>query len=120
MVALARFFDWREALAVVKPETFLKWHRTGFKLFRRWKSRHPGRPPLPKNLRELVRWMAQENPTWGEQRIASELLLKLGIHVAPRTIAKHLDFPRPRGTTGNQRWSTFVRNHANGLGVCRR
>jgi hypothetical protein len=48
ILALARFFDWREALTVVKPETFLKWHRTGFKLFWRWKSRHPGRHPLPK------------------------------------------------------------------------
>ena len=73
MVALSRFFDWREALTLVKPETFLKWHRTGFKLFWRWKSRNSGRSPLPKNLRELVQRMAQKNPTWGEQRIANEL-----------------------------------------------
>ena len=71
MLALARFFDWREALTVVKPETFLKWHRTGLKLFWRWKSRNPGRPPLPKNIAELVRRVTQEKPTWGEQRIAN-------------------------------------------------
>jgi hypothetical protein len=123
MVALARFFDWRGALAIVcerkvKPATFLKWHRTGFKLFWRWKSRYPGRPPLPKNLRELAIRMAHDNPTWGEQRIASELSLKLGIRVAPRTVAKYLDFPRPRGTTGGLRWSTFLRNHAKGVVIC--
>jgi putative transposase len=115
MVALARFFDWREALTIVKPETFLKWHRTGFKLFWRWKSRSPGRPPLPKNIAELVRRMSDENPTWGEQRIANELSIKLGIQVASRTIAKYLDSPRPRGTNNNLRWSTFVRNHARGV-----
>ena len=78
MLALARFFDWREALTVVKPETFLKWHRTGFKLFWRWKSRNPGRPPLPKNIAELVRRVTQEKPTWGEQRIANKFSIKLG------------------------------------------
>jgi putative transposase len=117
MIALARFFDWREALTVVKPETFLKWHRTGFRLFWRWKSRNPGRSPLPRNIRGLVRRMAHENPTWGEERIASELSLKLGVSVAARTIAKYLDSPRPRGTPG-VRWSTFVRNHAKGLVAC--
>jgi putative transposase len=118
MVTLAWFFDWREALTVVKPETFLKWHRTAFKLFWRWKSRNPGRPPLPKNLRELARLMARENPTWGEERIANELSLKLGARISPRTITKYLDFPRPRGTTGNHPWSTFVRNHAKGIVAC--
>jgi putative transposase len=82
------------------------------------KSRHPGRPPLPGNISELIRQIAQENPTWGEQRIAGELSLKLGIHVAPRTVAKYLDSPRPHGTAGNQRWSTFVHNHAKGMVAC--
>jgi len=111
MIALARFFDWRDALIIVKPETFIKWHRTAFRMFWRWKSRKHGRPPLPKNLRELIRQMDRENPTWGEERIAAELLLKLGIRVSPRTIRKHLNSFRPRGNS-NQRWSTFVRNHA--------
>jgi putative transposase len=64
MVALAKLFDWRKALVIVKPATFLKWHRTAFKTFWRWKSRKRGRPPLPENLRELVRRMAHDNPTW--------------------------------------------------------
>jgi hypothetical protein len=49
MVALAKFFDWRDALAIVKPETFVGWQRTAFKMFWRWKSRKPGRPAVPKN-----------------------------------------------------------------------
>ena len=91
MVALAKFFDWRDPLAIVKPETFVGWHRTAFKMFWRWKSCKPGRPSLPKNLRELVCQMARENPTWGEERIANELSLKVGIRVSPRTVGKYLE-----------------------------
>jgi hypothetical protein len=69
------------------------------------------RPQLPKNLRELIREMANDNPTWGEERIADELKLKLGIRVSPRTVLKYLDRKRPdRGA--DQRWATFVRNEA--------
>jgi putative transposase len=118
MVALARFFDWRGALVVVKPETFLKWHRTGFRMFWRRKSRKLGRPPVPKNLRELIGEMDRENPTWGEERIANELLLKLGIRVSPRTVQKYLNADRPRGKAYGQRWSTFVRNHAKATVAC--
>jgi putative transposase len=81
MVWLYGFFDWREALVIVKPETFLKWHRAPFRAFWRWRSRKRGRPPLPKNLRELIREMAHDNLTWGEERFADELKLKLGIRV---------------------------------------
>ena len=77
---LGRWFDWRQALAVVKPATFLRWHRQGFRLFWRWKSQ-PGRPPIPPELQALIRQMACDNPTWGQERIANELLLKLGLHV---------------------------------------
>jgi putative transposase len=73
---------------------------------------------LPKNLRELVRQIAQENPTWGEERITDELLLKLGITVAARTVRKYLDSFQPRGGTSNQRWKTFVRNHAKAVVAC--
>ena len=66
MVTLGKFFDWRKALVVVQPQTFLRWHRTAFGLFWRWKSQKRGRPPLPRNLRQLVRQMARENPTWGQ------------------------------------------------------
>jgi hypothetical protein len=57
----------------------VRWHRIGFHLFWRHKSRHGGRPPLPKNLRALVVTMARENPSWGEGRIADELSPKLGL-----------------------------------------
>jgi len=54
MVALAKFFNWSDALVIVKPETFLGWHRRAFKMLWRWKSLKRGRPALPKNIRELV------------------------------------------------------------------
>ncbi len=117
MVALAKFFNWSDALVIVKPETFLGWHRRAFKMLWRWKSRKRGRPALPKNIRELVRHVARENPIWGEERIADELSLKLGIRVSPRTVAKYLECGRPRGSSG-QRWSTFVRNHATAVVAC--
>jgi putative transposase len=69
MVLLSRFLDWREALVIVKPETFLKWHRTAFRTFLEMEVSERGRPQLPKNLRELIREMAHDNPTWGEERI---------------------------------------------------
>src|SRR5258705_2470281 len=85
MVLLGRLFDWKEALISVRPETFTGWHRQGFKLLWRWKSRRIGRPRIPKNLRQLILTMARDNPTWGQALIAAELLLKLGIQVSPRT-----------------------------------
>jgi len=90
MVLAARLFDWKEALVSVRPETFTAWHRRGFELFWRWKSRPIGRPRIPKDLRQLILTMARDNPTWGQTRIAAELLLKLGIQVSPRTVQKYL------------------------------
>ena len=120
LVWLARWFDWRQALVIVQPQTFTRWHRQGFRLFWRWKSR-PGRPPIPPDLQALIRRMARENPSWGEERIANELLLKLGLRVSPRTIRKYL--PKrlnpgrgKRATT--QRWRTFVRHHAQAIVAC--
>src|SRR5246500_2957799 len=86
LVLLSRLFAWRDALVNVKPETFLGWHRKGFQLLWRWKSRPRGRPRVPGRLQELIFKMAHKNPTWGEERIAAELLLKLGIRVSPRTV----------------------------------
>ena len=118
MVALGKLFDWRGALVIVKPETFVKWHRTAFQMFWIWKSRRRGRPTLPQNLRNIVRRMARENPTWGQERIADELKLKLGIKISPRTVAKYLKPERPRGGRRDQRWGTFVRNHAQAIVAC--
>lgn len=105
LVVLSKFFDWRSALVIVRPDTLIRWHRKGFRFFWRWKSRPRGRPKLPANLRALIRGMAADNPTWGEARIADELLLKLGLSVSPRTIGKYLrDQPAGRTPDPAQRW----------------
>jgi len=72
---------WRSALAIVKPETVLAWHRAGFRLFWTWKVRRgqPGRPVIAREVRDLIRKMCQENSGWGAPRIHGELL-KLGIN----------------------------------------
>src|SRR3989454_7510835 len=120
LVWLGRWFDWRQALAVVQPATFTRWHREGFRLFWRWKS-HPGRPRIPVTLQVLIRQMARDNLTWGEERIANELLLKLGLRVSPRTVRKYMPkrWEHGRGTRAtSQRWQTFVRNHAQAIVAC--
>ena len=119
MVMLGGLFSWRDALVNVKPDTFLRSHRKGYRLFWRWKSRPPGRPPLPKDLRRLIREMAAENPTWGEERIADELKLKLSIRVSPRTVGKYLRKDGPvRTPDPQQRWLTFLRNHTKVMVAC--
>jgi putative transposase len=121
MVLAARLFDWKQSLVTVRPETFTRWHRQGFKLFWRWKSRRVGRPRIPKDLRQLILVMARDNPTWGQQRIAAELVIKLGIEVSPRTIRKY-QAEDPKGgraqAVRSQRWMTFVRNHARATVAC--
>jgi len=119
MATLSQLFPWHDALWNVKPDTLIRWHRRGFRLFWRWKSRPTGRPPLPKDLRQLIREMAARNVTWGEERIANELKLKLGIRVSPRTVGKYLHTGRPvRPPDPKQRWLTFVRNHAQVIVAC--
>ncbi len=117
LALLSRLFDWRDALVVVRPETLIRWHRAGWRLFWRIKSR-PGRPPIPLELRQLIRRMASENPLWGEERIANELLLKLGLRVSPRTVRKYMPKRPPGRPRGDQRWSTFLRNHASAIVAC--
>lgn len=117
---LARWFDWRRALVIVQPQTLTRWHRQGFRVLWRWTSR-PGRPPIPPELQALMRRMARENLTWGEERIANELLLKLGLRVSPRTVRKYLPNHvgrRPGTRVQVQRWRTFVRNHAQAIVAC--
>lgn len=117
MAMLAKHFDWRDALVIVKPRTLVRWHRLGFRMLWRYKS-HPGRPSIPLELRQLIREMALSNVLWGEERIANELLLKLGIHVSPRTVRKYMP-KRPHGVPrGDQRWSTFLSIHAAGIVAC--
>jgi putative transposase len=120
LVWLSRRFNWRSALTLVTPKTFIAWHRKGFQLFWRRKCQS-GRPRIPPELQHLICKMARENPSWGEERIANELLLKLGLRVSPRTIRKYLP-TRPAGPGGNhrrdQRWSTFLKNHADAIIAC--
>jgi transposase InsO family protein len=117
LAVLAKLFEWRSALVVVQPATMIRWHRAGWRLLWRFKSR-PGRPPIPVELRTLIRRMAGENPLWGEERIANELLIKLGIRISPRTLSKYLPKRPPGQPRGDQRWSTFLKNHAKGILAC--
>jgi hypothetical protein len=112
LAGLSRFVAWRQLLVIVKPETLLRWHRQGFRLFWRWKSRAPGRPAIPPNVQRLIATMATANRTWGEERITAELLLKLGIRVSPRTVRRYMPSRPRRPQPGTQAWSTFVWNHA--------
>jgi transposase InsO family protein len=119
LALLSNLFSWKEALVIVKPETLIGWHRKGFRLFWRWKSRPRGRPRLPADLRALISEMAENNPTWGEERISAELLLKLGIRVSPRTVRRYMpEDAGPRNRVSSQRWMTFVRNHAHAILAC--
>jgi len=98
-----------EAAVIFEPETLVRWHRGGFRLFWRWKSRRrAGRPAVSSEIRSLVRQMSRENPLWGAPRIHGELL-KLGIDISQSTVAKYME--RRRGPP-SQSWRTFLRNHA--------
>jgi hypothetical protein len=103
LVLWSRLFDWKNALVLVKPETLIGWHRRGFQLFWRWKSR-VGRPRLPENIRKLIVRMALKNPTWGQARVAAELSVKLGIYVSPRTVRAY--WPPESGSRGPHRTSS--------------
>jgi hypothetical protein len=83
--------DWTSALMIVKAETVVAWHRKGFRLFWTWKIHHgkPGRPSVPREVRDLIRMMSRNNPHWGAPRIHGELL-KLGIELTEPTVAKYM------------------------------
>src|SRR6201990_2994495 len=98
-----------QVLAIIKPETLVRWHRVGFRHYWRWKSRSSGgRPRIDTELRGLIRRISVEDPLWGAPRIHGELL-KLGFEVAQSTVAKHM--VRRRGPP-SQGWRTFLHNHA--------
>ncbi len=101
-----------DALAIVRPETVVRWHRAGFRLFWRWKSRRRlGRPAVPSEIRELIRQMSLANPLWGAPRVHGELL-KLGVDVGQTSVAKYMVRRRAPPSQG---WRTFLRNHADGI-----
>jgi hypothetical protein len=104
--------DILNALVSVKPETVIRWHRAGFRLLWRWKSRsRVGRPKVPLEIRQLIRNMSLANPLWGAPRIYGELL-KLGINVGQTSVAKYMARHRRPPLQG---WKTFLRNHAEGI-----
>jgi putative transposase len=99
-----------DAMVLVKPATVVQWHRQGFRLFWRWRSR-TGRPSVERETRDLIRQMSRANPLWGAPRIHGELL-KLGIEISQATVAKYM--VRRRGTP-SPTWRSFLRNQAAGI-----
>jgi hypothetical protein len=108
-VVLARCWpEWRDGLAIVTPDTVLRWHRQGFRCYRARKSRggRPGRPALDPQLRGLIQDMSTANPLWGAPRVHGELM-KLGIELSQATVSKYMRrFRRPPSQT----WRAFLDN----------
>src|SRR5437773_665589 len=103
---------WKHSLILVTPETVVRWHRTGFRIYWRLISRvrRPvGRRPTPKEVRKLIFRMVVENPTWGAPRIHGELRM-LGFDLSERTISRWMK-RAPRDPHGAKRWLAFLRNH---------
>lgn len=106
---------WRDALALVQPATVVRWHRAGWQLVWRWRSRKKsGRPPVPLEARELIRRLSRENRLWGAPRIRDELRL-LGHHVAKSTVEKYM--VRRRGPP-SPTWRAFLHEHASEILAC--
>jgi len=104
-VALRRCWSrWTEVLHIVKPETVVRWHRAGFRLYWRWRSRPgEGGPKIAEEVRVLIRRLANDNPGWGAPKIHGELQ-KLGFVVSERTVARYLRRIRRRSDPGNVGW----------------
>jgi putative transposase len=110
-VFLHRFLSgWRNALIVIKPETVVAWHRAGFRLFWRFRSRtkKPGRSQITAEIRSAVRKMKEEN-AWGAPRIHGELL-KLGCNVSERSVSRYLLRIHP-SDQARKLWATFLHSH---------
>jgi len=103
---------WKKALILVHPETVVRWHRAGFKVYWTWLSRHrarPGRKRVTPELRELIFRMVAENPSWGAPRIHGELTM-LGFDVSERTVLRWMR-RAPRSAEPAKRWAAFLSNH---------
>ena len=113
-VILSRIWgNWRSALAIVKPETVIAWHRKGFRLFWTWKVRRgkAGRPAVTREVRDLIRRLSRENPLWGAPHIHGELL-KLGLEIGETSVGKYM---LRRRKPPSQTWRTFLDNHVKDL-----
>ena len=112
-VGLCRFWSgWKQSLLIVQPETVVRWHRAGFRLYWNWVSRQrirSGRRPTSKELRALIFRMAAENPTWGAPRVHGELKM-LGFDLSERTVLRWMR-KAPRNPEPAKRWAAFLRNH---------
>jgi len=101
-----------DSIAVVQPDTIVRWHRRGFRALWWWKSRlRLGRPGIAKDVRDVIREISRANPLWGAPRIHGELL-KLGIDVSQSTVAKYMSRTR---RPPSQSWRTFLYNHAEAI-----
>ena len=113
-IALFRYWPrWENTLVIVKPDTVIRWHRKGFRLY--WRAiskRGPGRPPISAELKALIRRLATEN-NWRARKIHSELK-KLGFSISLPTVSRYLPKRVPSPGT-QQRWMTFLRNHKDGI-----
>jgi transposase InsO family protein len=112
MLACRFWSEWKKSLLVVTPETVVRWHRAGFRLY--WSliskaRKRVGRKKLSTDVRELIFRMVAENPTWGAPRIHGELLM-LGFDVSERTISRWMK-RAPRDPHPAQRWRAFFANH---------
>ena len=112
-VMLLRFWSgWKRALVIVQPDTVVRWHRAGFKLYWTWRSRHKtpaGRKCVSRELRELIFRMVAENPTWGAPRIHGELKM-LGFDVSERTVSRWMQ-RAPRNPEPAKGWRTLLNTH---------
>ncbi len=112
VAALRWWSGWKRVLVVVTPETVVRWHRAGFRLYWAWLSRHhvrTGRKRVSREVRELIFRMVAENPTWGAPRIHGELQM-LGFYLSERTVSRWIQ-RAPRNPEPAKRWLTFLRNH---------
>ncbi len=112
-VMLRRFWPgWKQALLIVQPDTVVRWHRAGFRLYWKWISRtrvRSGRKPTSRELRELIFRMVAENPAWGAPRIHGELKM-LGFQISERTVLRWMR-KAPRNPEPARRWTAFLTNH---------
>src|SRR5215471_13555523 len=118
VVARRLWSGWKQSLILVSPETVVRWHRAGFRLYWKWVSRASGpigRRPASQEVRDLIFRMVADNPTRGAPRIHGELLM-LGFEVSERTISRWMK----RATTNpdpTKRWLTFLRNNREAIAM---
>jgi putative transposase len=105
--------SWKTTSLIVKPETVVRWHQQGFRLYWRWKSRSTlGRPRIPQEQIDLIKQIANEDPLWGAPLIHGEIL-KLGFDISESTVLRYI--PRKPHRTTRQRWKTFLKHHSSAI-----